>query len=365
MKKILVFFLLLICLFQLCPIAMASSGAFLIMDGRTREVLEQENGDYPLPMASTTKVMTAMVVLESAELSEKVSISAEAVGIEGSSLYIKAGEIYTVEELLYGLMLRSANDCAVALSIYVGGTEAGFVEMMNQKAQKMGLVKTHFENSNGLPADNHFTTARELALIMIEAMKNEDFRVITGSKNYMIKDQMIVNHNKLLTLYGGCIGGKTGYTMKAGRCLVSVAQKDGCPLVCVTLGRRDDWNIHTSAYEKWFDCLKSVTLAEKETYSIELNVAGGGSVRAVNCDKMSARLFSYDGTAEPTAIAAEFIYGNKSVGDVVGTVEYWYYGVKICESPLVLIEDITVETKKELFVTRIFRFFRRLFLKND
>ncbi len=348
----------------MCPVAKASSGAYLMMDGRTKTVLEGENAEVPLPMASTTKVMTALVVLNTVKLSDVVTIPPEAVGIEGSSLYVKAGETYTVEELLYGLMLRSANDCAVALAIFAGKTESGFLEMMNRTAMEMGLKNTHFANPNGLPAEGHYTTAHELALIMAEAMKNEDFRIITGSKSYKIKDQVIVNHNKLLTLYGACIGGKTGYTMSAGRCLVTVAQKDGNPLICVTLGRRDDWNIHTSAYEKWFQTIETVTLAEKESYSVELNVAGGGVVRAVNCDRVTADFFAYDGSAEPRVAAAPFVYGNKEIGDVVGTVEYWYHEFKMGESPLVLAEPITVEVKKELFIARIFRFFRRLFLKN-
>ena len=364
MKKILSLFIVLVLFLGMCPGTTALSGAFLVMDGRTTVVLESENGDSVLPMASTTKVMTALVVLETTDLSDIVTIPAAAAGIEGSSLYIKAGENYTVEELLYGLMLRSANDWAVALAIHVGGSEEGFVEMMNQRAQVLGLRDTHFSNPNGLSAEGHYTTAKELALIMVEAMKNETFRRITGSKRYTVKDQVIANHNKLLTLYEACIGGKTGYTMKAGRCLVTVAQQDGAPLVCVTLGRRDDWNIHISAYEKWFALLENITLAEQASYSTELTIAGGGTVRASNCNKVTANLFAYDGAIDVRVKAPGFIYGNKAVGDVVGTVEYWYHDVKVSESPLVLEQAITVEVRKELFITRIFRFFRRLFLKN-
>lgn len=346
--------------------AWGSSGAFLVMDGRTLAVLESENGDTRLPMASTTKVMTALVVLESVALTDQVTIPAEAAGVEGSSLYIKAGEVYTVEELLYGLLLQSANDCAVALAWHAGGKNtAAFIEKMNQRAVEMGLKDTHFANPNGLSAEGHYTTAQELALIMAEAMKNEHFAAITATKRYTVKEQTIVNHNRLLSLYENCIGGKTGYTIEAGRCLVSVARRDGASLICVTLGRRDDWNIHTSAFEKWFQTLSTVTLAEKESFSVDLPLAGGGTVRAVNCDKVTANLFQYDGSAETRVLAGPFIYGNKETGDVAGTVEYWYQGVKISESPLVLLESVEVPVKKELFMTRIFRFFRRLFLKKQ
>ncbi len=337
-----------------------------MMDGRTLCVLESENGDIRLPMASTTKVMTALVVLESVSPEEKVTVPAEAAGVEGSSLYIKAGEVYTVEELLYGLMLQSANDCAVALAWYVGGENtAVFIEKMNEKAAELGLKDTHFSNPNGLSAEGHYTTARELALIMAAAMKNAKFREITCTKRHTVQEQTIVNHNRLLSLYPDCIGGKTGYTMEAGRCLVTVAQRNEAPLICVTLGRRDDWNIHTSAYEKWFATLSSVTLVEKGAFTADLPVAGGGTVRAVNSDAVVAALFQYEGGAETKVLAGPFIYGNRDAGDVTGTVEYWYQGTKIGESPLVLQESVELPVKKQLFLTRIFRFFRRIFLKKE
>lgn len=364
MKRLTSFLLIFLLLFSIPFSVQAASGAFLVMDGRTGTVLEAENGDTPLPMASTTKVMTALCVLEHTDLSAEVTIPPEAAGVEGSSLYIKAGERYTVEELLYGLMLQSANDCAVALAWYVGGENTkAFVEMMNAKAAAMGLTNTHFENPNGLSAEGHHTTARELALIMRAAMEDERFRTITGTWRYTVKDQTIVNHNRLLALYDGCVGGKTGYTMEAGRCLVTVAEQDGAPLICVTLGRRDDWNIHTDAYEKWFQTLSVVTLIETGAFSVALPVAGGGTVSAVNCDPVRSNLFQYDGSAEARVVAGPFLYGNRDAGDVVGTVQYWYQGILLGESPLVLLQSIEMPVKKELFITRIFRFFRQLFLK--
>ncbi len=364
MKRLFAWLCIILLVYLFVPCAFAESGAFLVMDGRTSQILEGENHDTKLPMASTTKIMTALVVLESVSLNESVEITAESVGVEGSSLYVKTGERYTVEQLLYALMLRSANDCAVALAIHCGGTVDAFVEMMNQRAYSIGLTNTHFKNPNGLPVNGHYTTAKELALIMLEAMKHPDFRSITGSKYYEINGQRIVNHNKLLSLYKDCIGGKTGYTVEAGRCLVTVAQRDGVPLICVTLGRRDDWNIHASAYDRWFSDIQDVVLAEKESLYFDLPIAGGGTVQAFNCNRVSVKMFDSNTTVDRIVKSGPFIYGNKVAGDVVGTVEFWCNGVRISESPLVLAQEVQVLVKKELFITRIFRFFRRIFLKN-
>ncbi len=365
MKQFCCICLVFVMFISVCPAINAQGGAFVIMDGRTGQVLEGENRNTPLPMASTTKVMTALVVLERVPLQAKVVITAESVGIEGSSLYIKTGEVYTVEELLYGLLLQSANDCAVALAIFTAGSVDAFVGLMNERAVQMGLKQTCFKNPNGLSAPGHCTTATELAQLMAKAMENGEFCKIIGTKRYKVQEKTIVNHNKLLTLYPDCIGGKTGYTIEAGRCLVSVAQRSGVALICVTLNRRDDWNIHTTAYETWFDQMQSVALAKKGEVTAQLTVAGGGSVGVCNADEVSAIAFSpFDGV-EQIIKAPAFIYGNKQTGAVVGTVEFWYKGVKIAESPLVLTAPIETVVKKELFITRIFRFFRRIFLKKD
>ena len=366
LKKIGSLFLILALLISVPFSTEAGAGAFLVMDGRTQTVLEERNGELTLPMASTTKIMTALIVLEKVNLNEIVEIPQEAVGVEGTSLYIKKGEKYTVEELLYGLMLQSANDCAEALAWYAGkGNVSSFVDQMNAKAKSLGLKNTKFANPSGLPDKEHYTTAHELALIMFYAMKNQEFRKITAAAQYKIHDKTIVNHNKLLKLYPNCIGGKTGYTMAAGRCLVSVAERRGVSLICVTLGIRDDWNIHTNAYEKWFGKTKERTLDEAGDFSVRLRVAGGGEGIATNCNKVCAKLFDAEKNVSKKVIADNFIYGNKESGDVVGTVEYWCGPCKISESPLVLTEPIETEVKKDLFITGIIRFFRRLLLKKE
>ena len=365
MRQCGIIFLVLTLLLVFTPVTNASVGAFLILDARDGLILDQEGKDLCLPMASTTKIMTALVALEQVSLSEMVKIPRQAVGTEGSSLYLTEGKILSVEDLLYGLMLRSANDCAEALAWYIGdGDRDRFIAMMNQKAKSLGLSSTCFKNPSGLPEDGHYTTAYELALIMREAMKCSDFQKITSTKSRKIGDQMVVNHNKLLSLYENCVGGKTGYTMEAGRCLVTVAKKDGVSLICVTLGRRDDWNIHATAYGKWFGNIREIMLEEKGTCRVDLPIAGGGVALAENSSPIMARLFSPDQKIEKVILAPRYLYGAKRAGEVVGTIEYRLGGTLIGESPLILKVDIHENLKKELFISRIFRFFRQIILKN-
>lgn len=219
--------------------ASALGSSSIVMEVSTNRVLSGENIDARLPMASTTKVMTALVVVENCRLDEIVTVSKQAVGVEGSSIYLKAGEKLTVKELLYGLMLRSGNDAATALSIHTGKTLEGFVEMMNKKAQSLDLKNSHFCNPHGLHNAGHFTSAYDLAYISASAMRNAAFVEIVGTKNITVGEGESVrffhNKNKLLSGYNGATGIKTGFTKKAGRCFVGSSKRDGMELVCVVL----------------------------------------------------------------------------------------------------------------------------------
>lgn len=210
------------------------SRAECVMEQTSRRILYERNGDTRLPMASTTKIVTALTVLECCDdLSAKMEIPIEATGIEGSSVYLKCGDLYSVEELLYGLMLRSGNDCATALALYCEGNLAEFAAKMNKTAQKAGAISSNFKNPHGLPHDGHYTTARDLTLISCLAMENSTFRKIVSTKYY--EPRHWKNKNKMLTEYEGGIGIKTGYTKQAGRCLVSAAEKEGMTLICTVL----------------------------------------------------------------------------------------------------------------------------------
>ncbi|MCH5163022.1 MAG: D-alanyl-D-alanine carboxypeptidase [Clostridiales bacterium] len=219
-----------------------------VVDGDTGELIFADNCDLKRPPASTTKICTAITVIENCStLDLPMPIPCAAVGVEGSSLYLQKGEMLTVRDLLYGLMLQSGNDCAVALAIITGGSVDGFVKMMNETAKKAGAVNTHFVNPHGLHHDEHYTTARDLCAISYYAMKNELFREIVSSKRHRMPyggrdyDRNFPNKNKMLFNYPGGNGIKTGYTKKAGRCLVSSATRDGKTYICAVLNCGNMW----------------------------------------------------------------------------------------------------------------------------
>ncbi|MCH5161174.1 MAG: D-alanyl-D-alanine carboxypeptidase [Clostridiales bacterium] len=216
----------------------STATAMALVDGNTGELIFSKDCDLRREPASTTKICTAITVLEHCtNLDLPVPVPKEAVGIEGSSLYLKYGELISVRDLLYGLMLQSGNDCAVALAVIVGGSVEGFVKMMNDTAAKAGAENTNFANPNGLHHADHYTTARDLCLISVYAMRNPIFRDIVASKRHKISsgDRNFPNKNKILFNYAGGNGIKTGYTRAAGRCLVSSATRDGKTYICAVM----------------------------------------------------------------------------------------------------------------------------------
>ncbi len=242
-----------------CEIS-SSASSMALFDGDTGELVYSKNCDARREPASTTKICTALTVLNNFEtLDLPVAIPDEAVGIEGSSLYLQRGEMLTVRDLLYGLMLQSGNDCAVALAVIVGGSVDGFVKMMNETAEACGAVNTNFANPHGLHHDEHYTTARDLCLISYRAMQNETFREIVGTKKHRTPyhnheyDRNFPNKNKILYNYDGGNGIKTGYTRAAGRCLVSSATRNGKTYICTVLNCGNMWEESMRLLDKAFD----------------------------------------------------------------------------------------------------------------
>jgi D-alanyl-D-alanine carboxypeptidase (penicillin-binding protein 5/6) len=235
----------------------------ILMDAATGRVLYEKNADEQSLIASTTKIMTGLLAAESGRLQETCQIPPEAVGIEGSSLYLKAGEELTLEQLLYGTMLRSGNDAAMALALALAGNEAAFVAQMNEKAAALGLKDTHFANPHGLDHEGNYSTARDLAKLACAALENPVFRQVVSTKEYAFGIRCLVNHNKLLWRYEGAIGVKTGYTKAAGRLLVSAAERDGRRLVAVTMDAPNDWADHAALLDYGFSAFTSTVLAEE------------------------------------------------------------------------------------------------------
>ena len=266
-----------------------SAKSAILVEFDSGEIVYEKNAQEMLPMASTTKIMTAIVAIENCPLDKYVTITSDAVGIEGSSLYLNEGERYTMRDLLYGLMLQSANDAAVAIAIECSGSIEGFAEQMNRKVNELGLSNTHFMNPNGLDSDGHYTTASDLARITSYALKNPEFSKIVSTKQYKFGDKVIFNHNKLLSIYDGCVGVKTGFTKKSGRCLVSAAERNGVKFVCVTLSDTDDWRDHTSLLDLGFDLYKKVDICKEGRLTYELNCTGGEkkTVKISNRDALS------------------------------------------------------------------------------
>lgn len=227
-----------------------SATAAVLMDADMGQVLYEKNGDRQMLIASTTKIMTALVVLEHAAPDDVITVTPDHMA-EGSSMYLRAGETVRVEELLYGLLLCSGNDAALALTECAGGL-VPFVALMNEKAAALGMARTSFANPNGLDADGHYSTARDMAVLAAAAVENPTFRRICSSRSVTIGQRTMENHNRLLRQVEGCVGLKTGYTRAAGRTLVSCTERDGCRLVAVTLQDGNDWADHAALYDYGF-----------------------------------------------------------------------------------------------------------------
>ncbi len=261
MKRLLFFISIFLCVNSLNVKAIdISAECACVINADNNEVVFEYNANKEHSMASTTKIMTAILALENSAPDEIVTVSANASSQEGSSIYLKTGEQISMKDLVMGMMLNSGNDAACAVAEHIGGTSDEFADKMSEKAKEIGAKNTSFKNANGLDADGHYSTAYDMAIISAYGLKNEKFREIVSTKTEQIDNggniTYLKNHNKLLWNYDGCIGVKTGYTKKTGRCLVSAAERDGVTLVAVTLNAPDDWSDHTKMLDYGFEVVK-------------------------------------------------------------------------------------------------------------
>lgn len=254
-----------------------SASAAILMDGESGRVLYAHNADERRPIASITKLMTALVAVELCpDLSAEVTVRQEWTGVEGSSMYLKPGEQLTMEALLYGLLLSSGNDAALAVAGSCCETVEDFVAEMNETAARLGMANTHFANPNGLDDPEHYSTARDIALLAQAVLAQETLRRIAGTKTITIAGRYLANHNKLLWRYEGCTGLKTGYTDEAGRTLVSSAKRDGQELIAVTLNAPNDWSDHAALFDYGFSSYpRTLAVEGKQSWLIPAAEASG------------------------------------------------------------------------------------------
>ena len=366
MKRVFCFLLILISVFSFAVTINAaelslSAQAYELYCPDNGEILLSSNASERLPMASTTKIMTALLALEYAENDNKVVEFTDDMTAEGSSMYLKLGEKVTLDDLAVGMMMQSGNDAANAAAIAISGNIESFSGLMNQKAEELGMRDTHFVTPSGLDDDDHYSTAHDMALLMAYALQNRRFAEITSQSSMTVsfiepEDKKVTypNHNKLLRMYDGCIGGKTGYTDKSGRCLVSAARRDGLTLIAVTLDDRDDWDDHISMYDCGFGKYSSVELKADHPGSIGIV---GGAVDTVGLFAEPSAPVVTDkadiNRIESKLFLPAFVYAPVKKGDIAGKVIYVLDGRKIGESSLRCSEDIDYNDRKRSFTEYI------------
>lgn len=322
-----------------------SAKAAIVYEPVTGAVLYEKQADEPMLIASTTKIMTAMVVIENCSLDEKVNVSHAHAAVEGSSMYLRPGGEYTVKDLLYGLMLASGNDAAAALADHTAGSMEAFAELMNAECEELGLQNTHFVNSHGLDAEGQYASARDLARITAEAMENPVFREIFASASYSVDGVSYYNHNKLLTMCPGCIGGKTGYTEKAGRILVSCVEREGMRLICVTISDPRDWEDHMELYEQCFAEYEFIPLLEDNA---ALSVVSGSSPSvAIECEK-SGFVAAKSDDVKVKLHLPQFVFSPVFAGDSAGRAEIIKNGEMIGEAEIFYSQTVFVDESLRL-----------------
>ena len=328
----------------------------ITLDAVTGRVLYEKDADRQSLIASTTKIMTALVVCEQCNVLDRMRIPKEAVGIEGSSMYLKEGEVLTLQELLYGLMLSSGNDAAVALAIYCGGTVEGFAELMNDKARILGLKNTHFENPNGLDSPGHYSTARDLAVLAAYAMENPIFAKTVSTKSIRIGERYLTNHNKLLWRVEGADGVKTGFTKAAGRILVSSATRNDRRLIAVTLNAPSDWQDHSALLNEGFSRYSLRSVVQEGQLLGTAEVEGGENCRV---QLLAAEGFDFSLAEEerPQIMISGpgFVYAPVTEGAEAGFAYVLIDGNAVGKIPLVYGQTIEQQPEEEKsFLDKLF-----------
>lgn len=354
-KVILTVFL---CLFSIKTFAISASSAILI-DGDSGRILMEQNAFERRGMASTTKIMTAVVAIEHGNLDDIVTVSHSAANVEGSSMWLKEGEKLPLKSLLYGLMLNSGNDAATAIAEHIGGSIEDFAVMMNKTAQKIGVKDTHFTNPHGLDNDEHYTTAYDLAQITRYALNNKTFSEIVSTKSKLVQsveggfNRNLNNHNKMLSLYDNADGVKTGFTKKCGRCLVSSATRNNVRLIAVTLNAPDDWNDHTEMLDYGFSNYSPKTVLKKNDYIKSVLVKNGTDTKvSLITDSDLKTVLQNNDCYELQYEISEVLDAPIIIGKIYGKVNLLVNG-KIVSSCNAVAKYGVLEEKKSMFINNL------------
>ena len=327
-----------------------SARSFVLMDAGTGTILAERNADTQMLVASTTKILTAaLVIVHVDDLDEVVTILPEAVGIEGSSMYLRAGEEIAVRDLLYGLMLASGNDAAVALAYHVAGGIPEFADLMNEKAAELLMEHSHFSNPHGLDAEDHVSTAGDMAKLTAWAMELTDFVQIASTRQVQAAGRSLVNHNKLLWRYPGTLGVKTGYTKASGRSLVSAAERDGTMLICVTLSAPDDWDDHAALYDWGFARFKyHAPIVAGDVFATVPVIAGTQEQVDLISEMSLSLLVSPDDVVTVEAYVPRFVYAEVRTGEQAGLVRVLVNGETVLETRLLFGETVLLDEANRL-----------------
>ena len=361
MKRILCFCLVVLLLlpfvnFKANATINISATAAVVVNADTGEVLFSQNGDRRLPMASTTKIMTAILLLENVDLKEEIITTKQMVTVEGSSMGLLEGDRVNYETLLYGMMLPSGNDAATTVAISLGGSLEGFSRMMNKKAAEIGMDNTHFVTPSGLDSELHYSTALDMAKLAVYAMKNKKFKEVVNTKSIRVEygnppySRSLFGHNKLLDNYEWANGIKTGYTSKSGRCLVSSASKNGTNVIAVTLNDSNTVTSHKALLEYGFTNLTKYTLELPYEYSKIPVISGENKYAKLKVDTKSVGLSAKERESLSYKITLKsFIYAGQEKGSVVGSIKFYTKNGVLADLPIYLKEDTkTLKSKSSV-----------------
>ena len=321
-----------------------SARSAVLMCVNSGEVIYEKNADERLSMASTTKIMTSLLALEYESPDTEITVTEEMVSVEGTSMGLLAGDSVSLRELVYGMLLQSGNDAANAVAVFLGGSVEGFAQLMNERGSEIGMKNTNFVTPSGLDSENHYSTAYDMALLACESMKNPGFASVCSLKKATLTygnppyPRTLINHNRLLRMYNGAIGIKTGFTKKSGRCLVSAAQRNGVMLVAVTLKAPDDWNDHIAMFEYGFSKCRGVEVSCC-TDDLTVSVAGGDKVR-IPVELSGNPVWVEDKECKVRILLEPMVYAPVKKGDKVGSAIFFSGDTVISETDLLAGDSV-------------------------